>query len=56
LRELIARTGALAWWQGGDVDEGRAHAALVFDGEVAVGWCEYGTPEELPGIYHRKEY
>jgi len=38
------------------VREGRAHAALVFDGEVAVGWCEYGTPEELPRIYHRKEY
>jgi hypothetical protein len=38
------------------VSEGRAHAALVFDGAVAVGWCEYGTPEELPNIYHRKEY
>jgi GNAT superfamily N-acetyltransferase len=22
----------------------------------AVAWCEYGTPEELPNIYHRKEY
>ena len=21
-----------------------------------MGWCEYGTPEELPRIYHRKEY
>jgi GNAT superfamily N-acetyltransferase len=38
------------------VNEGRAHAALVFDGAVAVAWCEYGTPEELPNIYHRKEY
>jgi len=38
------------------VREGRAHAALVFDGEVAVAWCQYGTPEELPSIYHRKEY
>jgi len=38
------------------VNEGRAHAALVFDGDVAVGWCEYGTPEELPNIYHRKQY
>ena len=37
------------------VATGRAHAALVFDGETAVGWCEYGTPEELPGIAHRKE-
>ncbi len=33
-----------------------AHAALVFDGDVAVGWCEYGTPEELPSIYHRAQY
>jgi GNAT superfamily N-acetyltransferase len=38
------------------VREGRAHAALVFDGEEAVAWCEYGTPAELPNIYHRKEY
>ncbi|MCW2800555.1 MAG: acetyltransferase [Aeromicrobium sp.] len=38
------------------VHEGKAHAALVFDGDVAVGWCEYGTPEELPNIHHRKEY
>lgn len=28
----------------------------MFDGDVAVAWCEYGTPEELPSIYHRKEY
>jgi ribosomal protein S18 acetylase RimI-like enzyme len=32
-----------------------AHAALVYDGQVAVGWCQYGTPEELPNIYHRKQ-
>jgi GNAT superfamily N-acetyltransferase len=38
------------------VRQGRAHAALVFDGDLAVAWCEYGTPEELPNIYHRKEY
>jgi GNAT superfamily N-acetyltransferase len=38
------------------VEEGRNHAALVFDGDRAVGWCEYGPPEELPGIHHRKEY
>jgi GNAT superfamily N-acetyltransferase len=38
------------------VRDGKAHAALVFDGDVAVGWCEYGSPDELPGIYHRKEY
>jgi len=38
------------------VDEGVAHAALVFDGDQAIAWCEYGSPLELPGIYHRKEY
>lgn len=38
------------------VEEGVAHAALVFDGDVAIAWCEYGSPAELPGIYHRKEY
>jgi GNAT superfamily N-acetyltransferase len=38
------------------VDENRAHAALVFDGDVAVAWCQYGSPDELPRIYHRKEY
>lgn len=38
------------------VREGRAHAALVCDGDVAVAWCEYGSPEELPNIYHKKDY
>ena len=28
----------------------------MFDGDVAVGWCQYGLPDELPNIYHRKEY
>ncbi|PNY82911.1 GNAT family N-acetyltransferase [Deinococcus koreensis] len=38
------------------VCEGRAHAAVVFDGEAAVAWCQYGPPVELPNIHHRKEY
>lgn len=38
------------------VDEGRTHHALVMTGDTAVGWCEYGTPAELPNIYHRKAY
>ncbi|HEX2152566.1 MAG TPA: GNAT family N-acetyltransferase [Acidimicrobiia bacterium] len=38
------------------VSEDQAHAALVFDGDRAVGWCQYGSPEELPNISHRKEY
>lgn len=38
------------------IDEGVAHAALVFEGEAAIAWCQYGSPLELPGIYHRKQY
>jgi len=38
------------------VREGNAHAAMVFDGDVAVAWCQYGSPDELPSIYHLKEY
>lgn len=38
------------------VAEGRAHAALAFDGDEAVAWAQYGSPEELPNIYHRKQY
>jgi ribosomal protein S18 acetylase RimI-like enzyme len=38
------------------VGEGRAHAALVYDGDDCVGWCQFGSVEELPGIKHRKAY
>ncbi|KQQ94313.1 acetyltransferase [Leifsonia sp. Leaf325] len=38
------------------VREGRAHAALVFEGETAIAWAEYGTPAELPVIHHQKQY
>ncbi len=39
------------------VRTGGAHAALVLDTDgVAQGWCQYGSPEELPGIKHRREY
>jgi GNAT superfamily N-acetyltransferase len=37
------------------VEQGRAHAALVLDGNEAVAWCQYGPVEELPHIYHRKQ-
>ena len=36
--------------------EGRAHAALVFDGQDAVGWCQFGPTAELPNIRSRKAY
>lgn len=38
------------------VMDGRAHAALVFDGDLAVGWCQFGPTRELTRIKHRKEY
>jgi GNAT superfamily N-acetyltransferase len=38
------------------VREGRAHAALVFDGPDAVGWCQFGSPSELPNIRSKKTY
>ena len=38
------------------VEQDRAHAALVFDGDDAVAWAEYGPVAELPNIHHRKEW
>jgi ribosomal protein S18 acetylase RimI-like enzyme len=35
---------------------GRAHAALVFEGCEAVGWCQFGPTGELPNIRSKKEY
>jgi ribosomal protein S18 acetylase RimI-like enzyme len=38
------------------VRAGRAHAALVFDeSDLPLGWCQYGSPEELE-LKHRREY
>lgn len=36
--------------------DGTAHAALVFDGPECVGWCQYGRPDELPRIKHRRAH
>jgi GNAT superfamily N-acetyltransferase len=38
------------------VQEGRAHAALVYDGADCVGWCQFGVPDELPRIKNRRAY
>lgn len=38
------------------IREGRAHAALVFDASACVGWCQFGSAEELPRIKHQKAY
>ena len=36
--------------------EGTAHAALVFDGRDCVGWCQFGSPDELPRIKRQRAY
>jgi GNAT superfamily N-acetyltransferase len=38
------------------VHEGRAHAALVYDGATCVGWCQFGSPDELPRIKRKRAY
>lgn len=38
------------------VKKGTAHAALVYDGSDCVGWCQFGSPEELPRIKHLRAY
>lgn len=38
------------------VREGRAHAALVYDGSNTVGWCQFGPTDELPRIKHKRDY
>lgn len=36
---------------------GRAHAAVVFDGDVAIGWCQYGRSDEIaPRNKFKKTY
>jgi GNAT superfamily N-acetyltransferase len=38
------------------VHEGRAHAALVYDGTTCVGWCQFGSPDELPRTKNKRDY
>jgi len=38
------------------VRAGSAHAALVLDGEDCLGWCQFGSPDELPRIKGRAAY
>jgi hypothetical protein len=35
-------------------DRGTVHQVLVYDGDDAVGWCQFGTPDELPHIKNAK--
>ena len=38
------------------VRSGTTHAALVFDGVGCVGWCQFGSPDEVPRIKNRAAY
>ena len=38
------------------VREGRTHAALVLDGDQCLGWCQFGSPGELPEVKSRRRY
>jgi hypothetical protein len=36
--------------------DGTTHAALVLDGDLCVGWCQFGPPQEVVRIKNRREY
>ncbi len=38
------------------VQEGHAHAVLVYDGTTCIGWCQFGPMEELPRIKNLRAY
>jgi len=38
------------------VQEGSTHAALVLADDQCLGWCQFGSPEELPQIKSRRLY
>jgi len=38
------------------VRNGTVHQILVYDGDDCVGWCQYGSPAELPNINNAKTY
>jgi GNAT superfamily N-acetyltransferase len=38
------------------VDAGTVRQTLVYDGDECVGWCQYGSPAELPNIKNPQAY
>ncbi len=38
------------------VNQGRSHAILVYEEGTPVGWCQYGSRDELPRIDARRGY
>ncbi len=38
------------------VEAGPVHQVLVYDGDACVGWCQFGTPVDLPNVKNRRVY
>ena len=38
------------------VMRGTVHQVLVYDGDRCVGWCQFGSPPEIPNINNRSAY
>ena len=38
------------------VFEGKSHGILVYAGKKPIGWCQFGTKEELPRIDAKRTY
>lgn len=38
------------------VERGTVHQVLVYDRDSCVGWCQYGSPAELPNIKNLTTY
>ena len=38
------------------VTDGTVRQVLVYDGDRCVGWCQFGSPPELPNINNRGAY
>jgi hypothetical protein len=51
-----ARTGKARELKELRVREGQAHAALVYADSACVGWCQFGSPDELPRIKLKRAY
>lgn len=50
------RTGGNRQAKHDHVVAGTVRQILVYDDAACVGWCQYGTPDELPNIKNRKKY
>jgi len=38
------------------VERGIVHQVLVYEGDACIGWCQFGSPAELPNIKNVKAY